>query len=130
MFCAPTGGIAFHQIHFAKLRVPLLTVREFARKRAALQSSFASCKLTGFPGRFTGLGGEHRFFNNFIGDARIFFKKSSEAFIDDRFYKSLDVAIAKLGLGLSFKLRIRHFTADDRDQPLTNIITRDTDIVF
>ena len=46
---------------------------------------------------------------------------TAEFFVDQSFDDALDLAVAELGFGLSFELRLRHFDADHRRQALAHI---------
>ena len=52
----------------------------------------------------------------------MFFEVGTQAFRDEVIHDALDFEIAELRLGLTFKLRIRHFDRNDAGQPFTDII--------
>ena len=70
--------------------------------------------------------------NNFIYDelsfARMFFKIVLQHFPYRLINRTHDIRVAKLGFGLSFKLRFCNLYGNHRSKPLTKIIS--TDINF
>ena len=50
------------------------------------------------------------------------FEVGTQAFRDEIIHDALDLEISELRLGLTFKLRIRHFDGNDAGQPFTDII--------
>ena len=49
----------------------------------------------------------------------------AELVVDDRLDDALDLGVAELGLGLAFELRMRNLDADDRGEPLADVLAGD-----
>ncbi len=57
-----------------------------------------------------------------LASRRSFFQVAAKAVVDERLDNSLHFAVAELGLGLSFELRIRKLDADDAYHAFANVV--------
>ena len=58
-------------------------------------------------------------------DRRVFLEERAELVVDDRLDDALHLGVAQLGLGLALELRVRDLDADDRGQPLADVVAAD-----
>src|SRR5205085_6844636 len=99
--------IALDDVELAAARVALLAIGKLSRQRKAVERAFAAREVAGFAGghararRIEGLA------DDLARVGRMFFEIGSEAVVDERFDEAFDLAVAELGLGLAFELRLR-----------------------
>src|SRR5207253_1544830 len=105
--------------------IAFLTVREFTRQRAAIESPFTAHEIPRLACRLACTGCINRLADDAASDRRILLEKRSEFLIEDRLDDALHFRVAEFRLRLSFELRARNFDADDSGQPLAYVITRD-----
>ena len=56
------------------------------------------------------------------GDRGVFLEVRAEFLVDDGVDDALDLAVAELGLGLAFELRVGHLDADDGGQAFADVV--------
>ena len=62
---------------------------------------------------------------NALGDRRVFLEERAQLVVDDRLDDALDLGVAELGLRLPLELRPRNLHADDRGEPLADVVAAD-----
>ncbi len=95
----------------------------FPGRAFGLKRVFAPRHFAGLACSITSAGRRQALVDYGSGNRRIFFEISSQFVIYDRFYKTADFRVAKLGFRLSFKLRFWQLDTDNGSQALTDILT-------
>ena len=60
----------------------------------------------------------------------MFAQIAAKSFVNQRFDNAFHFAVAELGFGLPFELRLRHFHADDCGESLANVVALEILIVL
>ena len=60
--------------------------------------------------------------DDLTGDRRVLLEVLAQTLANDGLDRTLDLAVAELGLGLPLELRVLHLDRDDRDQTLAHIL--------
>ena len=107
-----------------------MTVCELSRKGAGVQGAFSPRELFGLARRLAHARRLDALHADLFGIARVLRQVTCKLFVDQRFHEPLDLAVAQARLGLTLKLRFRHFDADDRRQPLAHILSLKILLVF
>ena len=121
----PAGRIALDDVELAQRRIALLTVGQLAGQRAAVERALAADEIAGLAGRLARPRRVDRLADDLAGDRRILLEVGAEPVVQDRLDDALDLGVAELGLGLPFELRVRNLDADDRRQPLADVVAGD-----
>src|SRR5581483_1467424 len=118
------GALALDQIHFAALRLTLGAVGQLARQSAPVQRALAACQIAGLA---RGLASACRFnclVDDALGNRRVLVEEAAQALVHECLDDTCDIGV-QLALRLTFKLRLRQLHADNRHQPLANIVSRE-----
>ena len=59
-----------------------------------------------------------------LADLGVFFQVAIQEIADGRVDDAFDLAVAELGLGLAFELRLGHAQRDDGRQPFAEVVAR------
>ena len=122
-FGAAAGGIALDEVEFAAGDVAAGAIAELAGERAAGQGAFALAEQGfGFAGGFAGFGGEDAFLDDDLGDFGILFEVFAQGVADDGGDDAFDFAVAELGFGLAFELRVRDAQREDGGEAFADIV--------
>ncbi len=121
-FCGTARTVPFHNENFTFCGVLALTIGEFAGKRVFGKKSFAAHQVLCSAGCFPC----SRCIDRLIDNKTCFFGVFAEKFAQGRINNALDnacyFAVAKLCLGLPFKLGLGQFNADNSCQTFAHII--------
>ena len=128
-FGAAAGRIALDQVQLAAGHVAAGAVAELAGQAAAGQGAFALAQQGfGFAGGFAGFGSEDAFADDDFGDFGIFFEVFAETIADDGVDDAFDFAVAELGFGLAFELRMGDAHRDDGGEAFADIVAGGNEI--
>ncbi|MCG3118401.1 MAG: hypothetical protein ALAOOOJD_00590 [bacterium] len=130
LFRGAAGGVALNDVNFTMLRIGDTAIRELTGKAGAVDTGFAPRQFFGFAGGLTRARGEQTFFDDLAADRRIFFKIRAQTVVTNGFDDAAHFAVAELGFGLAFKLRLGNFDAQHRGQTFAHIIAGKLDIIF
>ena len=122
LFGGAAGGVALHQIEFAASRIPLLAVGKFSGQGAHLEGGLAPGQLPRPSGRFPRPGGIQTFAQQLFCNGGILLEIGTDLIVDDSLDEPLDLAVAELGLGLTFELRVADLDTDHTGQPFAEIL--------
>ena len=109
LLCGTACRITFYNVDLAFFRVFGRTVGEFSRQPEAVKTAFSAGRFLCLARCDTGGCFSYCFFEDFIDFGRILLKKEGEFFVDKGVNNAAYVAVAELGLRLSFKLRLGNF---------------------
>ena len=122
-FGAAAGRIALDQVQFARVDLAAGAVAELAGQAAAAQGALALAdELPGLAGAFAGLGRQQALLHDDLGRLGILFQVLGQVVADGRVDDAFDLAVAQLGLGLAFELRLGHAERDDGRQALAAVV--------
>jgi hypothetical protein len=116
------GRIALDDEQLAVGRVLLGTVGQLAGQRASVQGALAPDQFLGLAGRFARARRVQRLGDDLAGDRRVFLEIGPQRLVDCRLDDALHLAVAQLGLGLPFELRVAQLDAHDRRQALADVV--------
>ena len=119
------GRLALDDVELAQGRVALLAVGQLARQRAAVERALAADEIARLARRLARARGIDRLADDPARDAGVLLEEGAELVVDDRLDDALDLGVAELGLGLPLELRMRNLDADDRGQPLADVVAAD-----
>ena len=114
--------VPLDQKQFAQGRVLLLAVREFPGETGGVERPFPPRKLFRLPGGVPCPCGLEPFLDDLARHRGVLLEEGGQLLVDERIDKSLDLAVAELGLGLSLELGLGHFHGNDRGQPLAYVV--------
>ena len=123
------GRLALDDVDLALRRVALLAVGQLAGQAAAVEGALAAHQVAGLARGFARPGRVDRLADDPLGDGRVLFEELTELVVDDRLDDALDLGVAELGLGLALELRLRDLDADDRGQPLADVVAADAGVL-
>ena len=83
---------------------------------------FVRGRVAGPCGAFAGLGGQEAFIHDDFGGFGIFFQVLAQVVAHGRVDYAFDFAVAELGFGLAFELRLRHAEGDDGGEALAAVV--------
>ena len=115
--------VTLDEVDFGHFRVFDGAVCQLTGQARYFQRVLAARKFTCLAGGFTGAGGHDGLFDKFLGDGRIFLEVFGQTFRYDGIHNTAHFAVAQLGLGLTFELRVTNLEADNRRQAFAHIIT-------
>jgi len=113
------GGVA---LEFAASRIPLLAVGEFSGQGANLEGGLAPGQLPRPSGCLPRPGGIQTFAQQLFCNGGILLEIGTDLIVDDSLDEALDLAVAELRLGLTFKLRVADLDTDNTRQPFAEIL--------
>ena len=116
-------GISLNDINLAVFRILVRAVRQLSGKGHALQRRFSSGQLSCLSGRFPGPLRQDGFLADGLGNGRILLQIIGELLADHAVNSASRLGISQLLLGLSFKLGILDFHADDGGHALADILS-------
>ena len=116
------SGITLHNENFGFFWIALRAISEFSGKTATGQNRFPDC-LTSLPRGLTSAGSIDRFIDHCFGEIRILVEIILETLVNDRANHSFNLGIDQLVFGLRAETRVRHFDADNADNPFPNIVS-------
>jgi len=120
------GGAArrvpLDQVELADRRVGLGTVGELAGERLRVERPLAPGEIARLPRRLARPGGGDALVDDLPGLGRVLLEELGEPLVHDRGDDPLDLAVSELGLGLPLELGVVDLDADDRGQPLADIL--------
>ena len=121
-FGAAAGRVAFHEVELALVDVAAGAVAELAGQAAAGEGAFAFAdELLLLAGGDAGLGGEEALVADRLGGLGVLFEELGEVLAEERVDDAFDFAVAELGLGLAFELRMGHAATDDGGEAFAEI---------
>src|SRR5690606_37295729 len=129
LFGGTAGGIALDDVEFGPGRIAVGAIGEFAGKTAAAHDALAD-GFAGLAGGFAGAGGVEAFVDDPLGDLRVGLEIIFEFLADDSLDDPVDLAIGKLGFGLSLEARFGDFDRDDGGEALAGIVAGDVRVLF
>src|SRR5262245_1831596 len=118
--------LALDDVQLAEGGIALLTVRQLAWQRAAIERALPADQVAGLASRFARPRRIDRFADDLASDSRVLFQVGAQLVVDDRLDDSLDLGVAKLGFRLSLELRMRNLDADDAGQAFADVVAGDT----
>ena len=120
------GRLTLDDVDLAQRRIALLAVGELARQRAAVERALAPDQVARLARRLARPRGVDRLARSTrLATAGFSSRNAPELVVDDRLDDALDLGVAELRLGLPFELRPRNLDADDRGQPLADVVAAD-----
>ena len=123
-------GVTLHEVEFALFRHLRRAVGKLAGEAAAAEGGLALHLLTGLAGGMTRRGRQNHLAHNLLRIPRMLLKVVFEHVAHRLTDNALNLAVTQLGLGLSLKLRFRHFHGDDGGKSLTEVVARNLDLVL
>ena len=78
--------------------------------------------MPGLAGAFAGLGRQQALLHDDLGRLRILFQVLGQVVADGRVDDAFDLAVAELGLGLAFELRLGHAERDDGREAFAAVV--------
>ena len=122
-FGAAAGRIAFHEVQLALVDVAAGAVAELAGQAAAGEGALALAdQLFLLAGGDAGLGGQQALVADRLGGLGILFEELAEELAEQRVDDAFDFAVAELGFGLAFELRMGHAAADDGGEAFAEVL--------
>ena len=119
------GRLALDDVQLAQRRVALLAVGQLARQAAVLEGALAAHQVAGLARRVARARRLHRLQDDPLGDGGVLLEERAELVVDDRLDDPLHLGVAELRLRLPLELRLRDLHADDRRQPLADVVAAD-----
>ena len=116
-------GVTLHEEEFAFGGVLGGAVGELAGQTGAAEGGFALHHLARLAGGVTGLRSQHHLIYNLLRILRILFQIVGQHLAHHLVHDTRHLAVAQLGLGLSFELRFRHFHGDDGRKTFAEVVT-------
>ena len=100
-------------------------IAELARQPAAGEGPLALADhQAGFAGAFASLGRQQTLVDDDLGGLGILFQVAIQVIAHRRVDDAFDLAVAELGLGLPFELRLGHAQRDDGREPFAEVVAR------
>ena len=124
LLCRTACRITFHDEQFGFNGILALAVGKFAGQRVVGKRALAADKLLGAAGCVPRPRGVHGLVDNEADILGIFLKIHIQAVIHHTGNQTGNFTVAKLGLGLPFKLGLGQLDADNGGKALAHIITR------
>ena len=115
-------GVTFHDEQFGIRRVLALAVGQLAGQRVVRKGALAADKLLGTAGRIAGAGGVHGLVDDQAGVFGVLLKIGVELAVHHAAHDARDLAVAELGLGLAFELRLGELHAEHGGQPFADVV--------
>ena len=107
-FGAAAGRIALDQVQLAAFHFLADAIAQFAGQAAAAEHGLAFAEhVLGLAGRFAGFGCQDAFADQRLGRLRVLFQVLGQRIANRRVDDAFHLAVAQLGLGLAFELRMR-----------------------
>ena len=100
----------------------LLAVGQLAGKRQAVERALADDEVAGLPCGFARARRGQALLDDPAAVAGVLLEVLGEAVGDGRLDLALDLGVAELRLRLPLELRVRELDADDRGQPLADVL--------
>ena len=122
-FCGTPCRVSLYDKYFTVFRIFIRAVCKLSWQRKAIQGCFSSGQFSGLSCRFSGSLRNYGFFNNNFSDIRMLLQINTKLLTDNSIYSPSCLAVSELLLGLSLKLRIFNFNADNRCQSFTDIFS-------
>ena len=123
-------GVTLHDEEFAVGRITVRAVGQFAGKTTATHWTLALYALTGFACSHTCRGSQYHLVHDKFGLTGMFLQIGGESLTHSLLHGSCHLAVAQLGLGLSFKLRFGHLDGDNGSESLAEVLTTDFHLVL
>ena len=114
---------------FAARGIALLAIGELAGQAAGIHGGFAARQFASLAGSFAGARGVNALADDAARHGRVLVEIFAQALVDQLLDLALDVAI-QFALGLAFKLRLRQFHGNDRDESFAHVVAGDGDFVL
>ena len=123
------GGVPFDDEQFGDFWVLAGVIRQLPRQAGNFQSALAPRHFTRPLSSQTRLACEHCLVDDELGVSRVLHQVLVEVLAEHAVRDRPRIRVTKLGLGLSFKLRVRVLDGDNRGHPLTHVIPRQRVVV-
>ena len=124
-FGAAAGRITFDQVQLAAFDVAAGAVAQLAGQAAATEGALAFADhQAGLAGRFAGFGRQQTLVDDDLGDLGVFFQVAIQVIAHGRIDDAFDLAVAELGFGLAFELRLGDAQRNDGRQAFAEIVAR------
>src|SRR5699024_8763182 len=128
--CGAAGVVSLYNVDFTVFRILVGTVRKLSRQRHAFQRRLSSCQITRFSRCLSRSLCHHRLLNNCLCHSRILLQENLKLGAYDTVDRSSCLAVSKLLLCLSLKLRLRKFNTDNGSQSFPDIFTAQALLIF